>query len=113
MNKICTKKLHEEHELPNPCRCPHCQQEKDGQAALDYYANHFPKGKKNLTGQFERRKGKAMMTKVLDALPLEYKQDYGTAYRTLNVADIMNNLNVFGPSISEKIQERRGLNEYY
>jgi len=44
MNAICIKKLYEEHGFPNACRCPHCQQEKDGQAALDYYRQNHDSG---------------------------------------------------------------------
>ena len=53
------------------------------------------------------KKGKEMITEELDALSLEYKRDYGTAYKSLNIADVANNPDVFGPSDSEKIQERR------
>jgi len=56
MNKICTKKLHEEHELPNPCRCPHCQQAKDGQAALDYYRQDQDPGATHCDPFPERKK---------------------------------------------------------
>lgn len=47
----------------------------------------------------------------LDALSLEYKRDYGTARRNLNVSDFVNNPNsqgticVFGHGFSEKIAD--------
>ena len=50
-----------------------------------------------------------MITKELDALSLEYKRNYGTARRDLNVTDLMNNPNgegvicVFGPGFSEEV----------
>ena len=51
----------------------------------------------------------------LDALSLEYKRDYGTASRNINISDIMNNPNfqgeicVFGPGFSEKLSDLPGV----
>ena len=51
----------------------------------------------------------------MDALSLEYKRDYGTARRNLNISDIMNNPNafgiirVFGPGFSEEITDLPGV----
>ena len=47
----------------------------------------------------------------MDALSLEYKRDYGTARRDLNITNLMNNPNaegvvcVFGPGFSEEITD--------
>lgn len=47
----------------------------------------------------------------MDALALEYKRDYGTARRNLDISNIMNNPNregvvcVFGPGFSEEITD--------
>jgi hypothetical protein len=38
------------------------------------------------------------METKLDALSLEYKRDYGTAKRAVNILDAMNNPNFFGPA---------------
>ena len=46
-----------------------------------------------------------------DGLSLEYKRDYGTARRNLDLADIMNDpfregvVRVFGPGFSEQITD--------
>lgn len=34
---------------------------------------------------------KMVITNTLDALSLEYKRDYGTAFGNLNIADLVNN----------------------
>ena len=45
----------------------------------------------------------------LDALSFEYKRDYGTARRNIDISDFMNNPNahgvicVFGPGFSEEL----------
>ena len=43
----------------------------------------------------------------LDALSLEYKRDYGTARRNLNISDIVNNPNALGVIrvLADRIQE--------
>ena len=46
-----------------------------------------------------------------DALPLEYKQDYGIARRNINISNLMNNpkfqgeICISSPNFSEKISE--------
>lgn len=52
-----------------------------------------------------------MFSEKPDALSLEYQGYYGTAKRNINIADIVNNPNafgpgcVFGPGFSEKISD--------
>jgi hypothetical protein len=60
-------------------------------------------------------KVKDMISEELDALALEYKRDYGSAGRNLDISDFVNNPNrqgiicVFGPGFSEKIADLPGV----
>jgi len=56
-----------------------------------------------------------MAYEELDALSLEYKRDYGTARRNIDVSNFINNPNaqgivsVFGPGFSEKLSDLVGV----
>lgn len=42
LSPICIATLLASKNMPNRCRCPKCIQEKDHQAALDYYRRDLP-----------------------------------------------------------------------